>query len=121
MPPTFLPESWSPVNYVDALSRFAFLTYIRSSVIVVVLATVLTLVINSMAAYALSKYNFRGRNALFLFTLATIMIPLEVILIPVNQVVASLGMVNTLAGLIIPAAARPTGVLPVALARFNAQ
>lgn len=110
VPPTFLPESLSLVNYTDALSRFDFFTYIRNSAIVVVLATALTLVINSMAAYALSKYNFRGRDFLFLLTLATIMIPLEVILIPVYQVVASLGMVNTLAGLIIPAAATPTGV-----------
>lgn len=110
VPPTFLPDSWALTNYTDALSRFNFLVYIRNSVIVVVLATLLTLVINSMAAYALSKYNFRGRDTLFLITLATIMIPLEVILIPVYQVVASLGMVNTLAGLIIPAAATPTGV-----------
>ena len=44
-----------------------------------------------MAAYALAKYNFRGRNALFLLTLATIMIPLQVILLPVYQVVSDLG------------------------------
>ncbi|MBK5249984.1 MAG: carbohydrate ABC transporter permease [Actinomycetales bacterium] len=110
VPPTVLPESWALTNYSDALTRFDFLTYVTNSVIVVVAATILTLVINSMAAYALSKYNFRGRNALFLLTLATIMIPLQVILIPVYQVVASFGMVNTLWGLIIPAAATPTGV-----------
>ncbi|MBZ2199140.1 carbohydrate ABC transporter permease [Occultella gossypii] len=110
VPPTFLPDSWALTNYTDALTRFDFLTYVRNSVIVVIGATLLTLVINSMAAYALAKYNFRGRNALFLLTLATIMIPLQVILIPVYQVVASFGMVNTLWGLIIPAAATPTGV-----------
>jgi alpha-1,4-digalacturonate transport system permease protein len=70
----------------------------------------LTLAINSMAAYALAKDNFRGRDALFLVTLATIMIPLQVILIPVYQVTAQLGLVNTLWGLIIPTAATPTGV-----------
>ena len=41
-----------------------------------------------MAAFALAKYNFRGRNTLFLLTLATIMIPLQVILLPVYQVVS---------------------------------
>ena len=70
----------------------------------------LTLVINSMAAFALAKYNFRGRNALFLLTLATIMIPLQVILLPVYRVVSDLGMTNSLWGLIIPPAATPTGV-----------
>lgn len=109
-PPTFLPDSWALTNYTDALTRFDFATYLRNSVIVTLGATALTLVINSMAAYALAKYNFRGKNALFLLTLATIMIPLQVIIIPVYQVVASFGMVNTLWGLIIPAAATPTGV-----------
>lgn len=109
-PPSLLPESWGFDNYTEALSRFNFVQYLRNSVIVTVAATILTLAINSMAAYALAKYNFRGKTALFLLTLATIMIPLQVILIPVYQVVASLGLVNTLWGLIIPAAATPTGV-----------
>lgn len=109
-PPLLLPESWGISNYTDALTRFDFTTYLFNSVVVTIAATALTLAINSMAAYALAKYNFRGKNGLFLLTLATIMIPLQVILIPVYQVVASLGMVNTLWGLIIPAAATPTGV-----------
>lgn len=109
-PPTLLPDSWGLTNYTDALTRFDFGTYLFNSTVVTLAATALTLAINSMAAYALAKYNFRGKNALFLLTLATIMIPLQVILLPVYQVVASLGMVNTLWGLIIPAAATPTGV-----------
>jgi len=109
-PPTLLPESWGLSNYTEAMTRFNFPSYLTNSVIVTVAATLLTLAINSMAAYALAKYNFRGKNGLFLLTLATIMIPLQVILLPVYQVVASLGMVNTLWGLIIPAAATPTGV-----------
>jgi alpha-1,4-digalacturonate transport system permease protein len=109
-PPSLLPHSFSLDNYTTALSSFNFAVYLRNSVIVVVAATLLTLTINSMAAYALAKYNFRGRDALFLLTLATIMIPLQVILIPVYQVTAKLGLVNTLWGLIIPAAATPTGV-----------
>jgi alpha-1,4-digalacturonate transport system permease protein len=109
-PPSLVPESWGLSNYTDALTRFDFTTYLFNSVVVTIAATALTLAINSMAAYALAKYNFRGKNGLFLLTLATIMIPLQVILIPVYQVVASLGLVNTLWGLIIPAAATPTGV-----------
>jgi alpha-1,4-digalacturonate transport system permease protein len=109
-PPSPLPESFAPTNYTEALSQFDFTVYLRNSVIVTVGATLLTLVINSMAAYALAKYNFRGRNLLFLVTLGTIMIPLQIILIPVYQVVAELGLVNTFWGLIIPPAATPTGV-----------
>ncbi|MBB4675249.1 carbohydrate ABC transporter permease [Crossiella cryophila] len=109
-PPRLLPESFRPDNYVDALGRFNFAVYLRNSVLVTVAATVLTLVVNTMAAYALAKYNFRGRTTLFLIILGTIMVPLQVIFIPVYQVVADLGLVNSLWGLIIPAAATPTGV-----------
>ncbi|MFC7490953.1 MULTISPECIES: carbohydrate ABC transporter permease [unclassified Knoellia] len=109
-PPTIIPRDPTFSNYTEALTSFNFLTYFKNSVIVTVAATALTLLINSMAAFALSKYNFRGRNALFLLTLATIMIPLQVILLPVYQVVANLGLVNSLWGLIIPPAATPTGV-----------
>lgn len=109
-PPTLLPEQWHPGNYVEALTGFDVLRYLTNSVIVVVVATVLTLAINSMAAYALSRYNFRGRDLLFLVTLATIMVPLQVILIPVYQVTAALGLTNSLWGVILPAIATPTGV-----------
>ncbi|WME23727.1 carbohydrate ABC transporter permease [Brachybacterium sp. GU-2] len=109
-PPTLLPEQWIPQNYVEALTGFDVLRYLTNSVIVVVVATLLTLAINSMAAYALARYNFRGREVLFLVTLATIMVPLQVILIPVYQVTAALGLTNSLWGVILPAIATPTGV-----------
>ncbi|GAA4531031.1 hypothetical protein GCM10023160_33000 [Brachybacterium paraconglomeratum] len=109
-PPTLLPQQWHPENYVEALTGFDMLRYLTNSVIVVVVTTILTLAVNSMAAYALSRYNFRGRDLLFLVTLATIMVPLQVILIPVYQVTASLGLTNSLWGVILPAIATPTGV-----------
>jgi alpha-1,4-digalacturonate transport system permease protein len=109
-PPRVLPDQLSFENYSEALSSFDFGHYFLNSVLVTVGATLLTLAINSMAAYALAKYNFRGRNALFLLTLSVIMIPLQVILLPVYQTVSDLGLVNSLWGMIIPAAATPTGV-----------
>jgi alpha-1,4-digalacturonate transport system permease protein len=109
-PPRLLPHSFGLTNYTEALSQFDFGVYLLNSTVVTVGATLLTLVINSMAAYALAKYNFRGRDLLFLVTLGTIMIPLQIILIPVYQVAAQLGLVNSLWGLIIPPAATPTGV-----------
>jgi alpha-1,4-digalacturonate transport system permease protein len=109
-PPTLLPGQIAASNYTEALTSFNFAQYFLNSVIVTVAATALTLAINSMAAYALAKYNFRGRDTLFLITLSTIMIPIQVILLPVYQVVASMGMANSLLGLIIPPAATPTGV-----------
>jgi alpha-1,4-digalacturonate transport system permease protein len=109
-PPTFLPEQWILTNYTEALQRFPFLRYLANSVTVTVVATLITLTINSMAAFALSKYVFRGRDVIFLIILGTLMIPLQVIMLPVYLVIAKLGMANTLWGIIIPPAATPTGV-----------
>jgi alpha-1,4-digalacturonate transport system permease protein len=109
-PPHILPKVWAFSNYTQAFEMYNYMRYFTNSVIVTTVATLLTLLINSMAAYAFAKYNFRGRDGFFVLTLAMIMIPLQVILIPIYLVVSSLGMVNTYWGLIIPAAATPTGV-----------
>ena len=109
-PPKIFPTEWAFSNYTEAFEMYNYMRYFTNSVIVTSLATILTLIINSMAAYAFAKYNFRGRDGLFVMTLAMIMIPLQVILIPIYLVVSSLGLVNTYWGMIIPAAATPTGV-----------
>jgi alpha-1,4-digalacturonate transport system permease protein len=109
-PPKILPTRWAFENYTEAFQMYNYMRYFMNSVIVTTVATILTLLINSMAAYAFAKYNFRGRDGLFVMTLAMIMIPLQVILIPIYLVVSSLGLVNTYWGMIIPAAATPTGV-----------
>lgn len=97
-------------NYIEPLGRFNFLTYLKNSVIVTVVATLITLVINSMAAFALSKYEFRGRDAIFVLIIATLLIPISVILVPVFLVITTIGWNNNLWGIIIPGAATPTGV-----------
>lgn len=112
-PPKLLPTRWATENYTEAFKMYDYVRYFSNSVIVTVVATALTLLINSMAAYGFAKYNFRGRDGLFILTLAMIMIPLQVILIPIYLVVSSLGMVNTYWGMIIPAAATPTGVFVI--------
>lgn len=109
-PPKIFPSQWAFENYTEAFKMYNYSRYFMNSVFVTTVATVLTLIINSMAAFAFSKYNFRGRDGLFVLTLAMIMIPLQVILIPIYLVVANLGLVNTYWGMIIPAAATPTGV-----------
>lgn len=97
-------------NYTDPLERFNFVSFLNNSIIVTVVATLITLLINSMAAYGLSIYEFRGRNAIMLFVIGTLMIPITVILVPVYLVVTELGMVNSLWAVILPGAATPTGV-----------
>ncbi len=97
-------------NYTEGLEAFDFWIYARNSVIVTTVATIVTLVVNSMAAFGLSKYRFAGRDAIFLVIISTLMVPVSVILIPAFLVISEVGWVNNLWGLIIPGAATPTGV-----------
>jgi alpha-1,4-digalacturonate transport system permease protein len=97
-------------NYTEPLSRFAFPQFLANSVFVTVVATLITLLINSMAAYALSIYEFKGKNAAMLVVIGTLMIPITIILVPVYLVVTKLGLVNSLWAVILPGAATPTGV-----------
>ena len=87
-----------------------FLRYTMNSVFVTVMATIITLLTNSMAAFALSKYEFRGRSAVIILIITTLMIPLSVILVPLYSIVSAAGLMNTLWGVILPTVATPTGV-----------
>ncbi|PKO09986.1 MAG: ABC transporter permease [Chloroflexi bacterium HGW-Chloroflexi-2] len=97
-------------NYTDSLKSFNFITYLKNSVVVTVAATIVTLIINSMAAFALSKYEFKGRNLIFIIIISTLLIPISVILVPVFLVITEMNLNNNLWGVIIPGAATPTGV-----------
>ena len=97
-------------NYLDPLRKYNFLLYFKNSIFVTVIATIITLIINSMAAYALSIYEFRGKNLALVFVIGTLLIPLTIILVPVFYVIANFGMINSLWGVILPGAATPTGV-----------
>jgi alpha-1,4-digalacturonate transport system permease protein len=97
-------------NYQEGIASFDFGVYLRNSIIVTVVATILTLFFNSMAAFALSKYQFRGRSVIFFAIIATLMVPLSVALVPVFLIITELSWNNTFVGVIIPTVATPTGV-----------
>jgi alpha-1,4-digalacturonate transport system permease protein len=97
-------------NYSDLFGKFTFGTYLWNSVFITVVATLLTLLFNSMAAFALSKFQFKGQKAVFLLIIATLMIPPTIILVPVFLVINSVNLLNSLWGVILPAVATPTGV-----------
>lgn len=97
-------------NYTELFAKFTFARYLWNSVFITVVATVLTLLFNSMAAFALSKYRFNGQKAVFLLIIATLMIPPTIILVPVFLIINELSLLNSLWGVILPAVATPTGV-----------
>ena len=97
-------------NYFEGVESFNFGRYLWNSIIVTFFATLLTLLVNSMAAFALSKYKFRGRQTIFLVMISTLMVPLSVVLVPVFLVITNVGWNNNLLGIIVPGAATPTGM-----------
>lgn len=112
-PPTFFPKNATIANYADALNKGNFERYFANSVYVSTLSTIITLLINSMAGYALAKFSFKGNKLIFFTFIATLMVPLQVIMVPIFLVIRKLGLYNSLWGIIIPPAATPTGVFLV--------
>ncbi len=109
-PPRLLPSVLTLQNYAKALSAGNFGLYFLNTTIVSVAATAVTVAISVPAGFALAKYRFRGDRLIFLLIMATLMVPLQVILIPIFLTLKSFGLIDTLAGIIIPPAATPTGV-----------
>ena len=101
-PPTFFTHSFTYENFEKLKSRIDVYRYIVNSIIYAVGTTAIAVVVNSMAGYAYARKNFKGKGFFFLFTLATMMVPFQVVMVPMFLVVYKLGMYNTYWGLIIP-------------------
>jgi alpha-1,4-digalacturonate transport system permease protein len=110
IPMRIFPRQWTLENYRESLGQGEFPVYFRNTAIVSIVSTVITVLINIMAGYALAKYIFPARSLIFSIMLGTLMIPLQVIMIPIFLQLKRLGMLNSLWGIIIPPAATPTGV-----------
>lgn len=114
-----LPQQPTLENYVDVLTRWQYGTWFFNSVIVTVLTVGSTLLFCSLCGYALSKYQFPGRNAFFIVILATIMVPSEMLLIPWYVSAFRLGAVDSLPGLIFPGMMGAFGVFVMRQAFIN--
>jgi multiple sugar transport system permease protein len=90
-------------NYIETFRVIPFGRYIVNSAIVTATVTVFQILISSLAAFAFARLRFRGREALFLLYLATLMIPSQVTLIPNFLIIRNLGWYDTYQALIIPA------------------
>jgi len=101
-PPKFIPSGLNLDNYRAVLERLPIPRYILNSFIVAASVMIAQLVTASLSAYAFAVREFRGRTALFMLFLATLMIPFEVTLIPNYQTIAQWGLKDSYLGLIAP-------------------
>jgi ABC-type glycerol-3-phosphate transport system permease component len=110
-----LPIQWVPRppqwhNYPEAWGQFPFARYFLNSLIVSSSVTVLNVFLAGLAGYSLAKYRYFGQRALFIAILSTLMLPIEVVMVPTFLIVKALGWLNTYQGLIIPVVADAFGI-----------
>ncbi|UUV30758.1 carbohydrate ABC transporter permease [Amycolatopsis roodepoortensis] len=116
--PAGLPGPWVWDNYAVILGSASFWTFLGNSALIAVIATALTVALGSMAAYALSRYTFKGREGFYtLFTLG-LLFPLGVATLPLYLWLRQLGMLESFWGVAIPEAAFSLPVTIVILRPF---
>ncbi len=110
LPPPMIPSAIRLDNYQLVFDRVPMLDFLRNSLVVTVAVVIGQVIICSMAAYAFSRLRFPGRNVLFVLLLATLMVPIQVTIVPLYLMMRPLGLVNSIAALILPAIPSAFGV-----------
>lgn len=110
LPVSLWPQSWQLDNYTRPWTQFPFLRWVTNSVTIAVVSVALTLVINLSAGYAFAKLRFPWRNVLFLLIISTLMVPVQVIMVPQFQIVIDLRLLNTDWGVVLPRLAEAFGL-----------
>lgn len=101
-PPVIIPSPFQWSNYPDAVTYITFFLYLRNTLTIAIFATVGVLISSSLVAYSLARIPWPGRNFLFILTVATLMLPFQVTMIPLFIIFKNLGWVNSWFPLIIP-------------------
>ena len=99
---TFWPTAAALGNYVEVFTRVNMMKFILNSLFYVFVLVILDLAVNSVCGYALAKFDFPGKELLLTVVISLMVLPMEAIMLPLYKEVASLGWVNTWAGLIVP-------------------
>jgi len=112
IPPTFFPQEFTLENYQRVLDDpdLPLATFYRNSAIIALANVVQVLFTSSLFGYIFAKYEFKGKKFLFWFVLSLMMIPHQMTMIPGYLILAKLGLINNLLGLIIPAAIDAFGI-----------
>ncbi|OPF81825.1 ABC transporter permease [Streptomyces antioxidans] len=101
-PPTLWGSALRWQNYTDVFSYLPFARFILNGVLVAAVGTAINVTVAALSGYAFSRLRWRGRNVVFLLFLATLMIPQDVLVIPMYVMMQNVGWVDTVQALIIP-------------------
>ncbi len=110
-PAEFVPAGgWTVQAYLSVLTRGGLPLWMLNSTIVAIAVTIITVVISAMAGFAFSQTLFRGRHFLFAVTIASIMVPGQILIVPLFQQMLAFRMVDTFAGIVLPQVVAPVMV-----------
>lgn len=107
---TFIPKRFTLINYHNFFTKIRFFRVMYITIFVSISVTFSSLLINAMAGYAFSRLSFPGKSLLFSLVLATLILPLELLIIPLYGQIRSFGMIDKLSSLIIPFMANGFGI-----------
>lgn len=102
MPPKFIPDPFTVMNYIRLLSRSLLLRWEFNSAVIAVTNTLISLLVSSFYGYIFAKKEFPGKRVLFWILICTLMVPFHVVAIPIFLMFRDFHMINTYWGLIIP-------------------
>lgn len=109
IPPTWIPKQWNWESYIDAITYgsdkvgfIPFLVYARNTLLLAILGVAGTLFSNSVVAYSFSRLRWPGRDIAFAVTLATMMVPFPVLMVPIYELFKNLGWIGTFRPLWVP-------------------
>jgi len=103
IPPQWIPQKIHWENYAKVFVQMPFFTYMKNSTFISIMAIIGTLLSSSLVAYAFACLKWPGRDGLFIFVLGTMMLPMQVTMIPVFVLFKQFGWLNTFKPLIVPA------------------
>ena len=110
-PPKIIPSAWTLDNYTSLFQRLPIGRELLNTIVFAGAVTIISVFFDSLAAYGLSRVDFKGRGILLAVLIATMMIPAMALLIPVYKLLGSMGLVNSYLGIIIPRMADVGGIL----------
>ena len=109
-PPKIIPSAWTLDNYTSLFQRLPIGRELLNTIVFAGAVTIISVFFDSLAAYGLSRVDFKGRGILLAVLIATMMIPAMALLIPVYKLLGSMGLINSYLGIIIPRMADVGGI-----------
>ncbi len=110
MPPEWFPPTFHYKNYIDLFVGQPAFRWAFNSILVSVVTTLMVVICSSLAAYAFSKLEFKGKNILFALFIGALMIPKEIFIVPLFQIILKFNLSDSYMGMILPNVATTFGV-----------